>query len=105
MVRDNYEFRNIVKLFDSSKSIMLYSMWDGYRTNPGSTIPEFLNLAGKWETLHTSGHASLDGIKMIVEKISPSFIIPIHTEKPDVLKTLFPNKNIILLNDSEEFKL
>ena len=105
MVRDNYNFRNIVKQFDKSKSIMLYSMLDGYRTNQNSTIPEFLNLAGKWETLHTSGHASPEDIKLLIETTSPSYIIPIHTLQPDMLKTLCPNQNVILLQDKEEFVL
>lgn len=47
MVRDNSMFRKIIPEFDKDKSIMLYSMWDGYRTHPESTIPEFLALAGK----------------------------------------------------------
>ena len=102
MVRDNYRFRNIVNQFDKSKSIMLYSMWEGYRTKPDSTIPDFLNLAGKWETLHTSGHASPEDIKLLIEKTSPSYIIPIHTLQPDALKTLCPNQNVILLKDKEE---
>ncbi len=102
MVRDNWRFRNIVPQFDKTQSIMLYSMWDGYRTNPGSTIPEFLALAGTWENLHTSGHASSDDMKIVVEKADPSCIIPMHTEQPELMQTLFPDRNIILPVDGEE---
>ncbi len=105
MVRDNWRFRQIIPQFDSTQSIMLYSMWEGYRTNPGSTIPEFLSLAGTWETLHTSGHASSDAIKLIVDKTDPSCIIPMHTEKPEIMRDLFPKRNIILPTDGQEVEI
>lgn len=105
MVRDNQMFRNIIPLFDKEKSIILYSMWDGYRTRPESTIPEFLALSGKWEYLHTSGHAYIEDIKDVVKIINPSYIIPIHTDKPEIMRDLFPDKNIILSSDSEEIKI
>lgn len=101
-VRDNRRFREIIPKFDRDKSIILYSMWDGYLTKPDSTIPAFLELAGHREKLHTSGHASHNDLKMVIEKTSPEKIIPIHTEKPDMLKKLCPDKNIVILNDRDE---
>lgn len=101
-VRDNRKFREMIKKFDKEQSIILYSMWDGYRTKPDSTIPSFLELAGHWETLHTSGHASHDDLKTVIEKTSPEKIIPIHTDDPEMLKTLCPDKNIVILNDKDE---
>ena len=105
MVRDNRNFQKIISSFDSEQSIILYSMWDGYRTKPGSTIPAFLNLAGHWEPLHTSGHASQKDIQMVIDKTNPNIIIPIHTDNPMALKKLCPNKNIVLLDDKEEFEM
>ena len=105
MVRDNSMFRKIIPQFDKNKSIMLYSMWDGYRTHPESTIPEFLALAGKWEYLHTSGHAYIEDIKEMVKIINPSYIIPIHTDIPEIMLNLFPDKNIIIPTDGEEMSL
>lgn len=105
MVRDNSMFRKIIPLFDKDKSIMLYSMWDGYRTHPESTIPEFLALTGKWEYLHTSGHAYIEDIKEMVKIINPSYIIPIHTDKPEIMRTLFQDKNIIISIDGEEIEI
>lgn len=101
-VRDNNRFREIIQKFDPKQSIILYSMWDGYRTKPDSTIPSFLELAGKWEPLHTSGHASHSDLQMVIEKTSPEKIIPIHTDDPDMLKNLCPDKNIVILNDNDE---
>lgn len=105
MVRDNSMFRKIILEFDKDKSIMLYSMWDGYRTHPESTIPEFLALAGKWEYLHTSGHAYVEDIKEMVKIINPSYIIPIHTDIPEIMRNLFPDKNIIISTDGEEIEI
>ena len=102
MVRNNRKFRDIICNFATEQSIILYSMWDGYRTKRGSTIPDFLNLAGRWELLHTSGHASQKDIQMVVEKVNPDIIIPIHTDNPDMLQAICPNRNIVILNDGEE---
>lgn len=101
-VRNNSRFREIIQTFDPKQSIILYSMWDGYRTKPDSTIPSFLELAGKWEPLHTSGHASHSDLQMVIEKTAPEMIIPIHTDDPDMLKNLCPDKNIVILNDNDE---
>lgn len=104
-VRDNRKFREIIRKFDPKQSIILYSMWDGYRTAPNSTIPSFLSLAGQWEYLHTSGHASIRDIQTVIEKAKPKVIIPIHTDSPDKLHTICKNSNVVVLNDGEEFKL
>ena len=101
IVRDNQKFRKIIRNFTPEQSIILYSMWDGYRTKPGSTIPDFLNLAGRWESLHTSGHASQKDLQLVIKKLNPDMIIPIHTDNPSMLKTICPNGNIVILNDGE----
>lgn len=101
MVRDNRIFRKIIRSFDPEQSIILYSMWDGYRTKPGSTIPNFLNLAGRWDPLHTSGHASQKDISLIIDRVKPEIIVPIHTDKPNLLKAISPESNIVILNDGD----
>lgn len=101
MVRDNRRFKEIIRNFDTNQSIALYSMWDGYRTKPGSTIPDFLNSVGRWEPLHTSGHASPKDLQMVIEKVKPGIIIPIHTENPGMLQSICPNEKIVILKDGE----
>lgn len=105
IVRANHFFTQIVSRFDPAQSIILYSMWDGYRTRPGSGIPGFLSLTGTWQTLHTSGHASAEDIQMLIEKTSPDTVIPIHTELPEALQSLCPNRNVVLLRDGEEMSI
>lgn len=104
-VRDNRDFRNIISKFDQEQSIMLYSMWDGYRTKPDSTIPDFLNLAGRWEPLHTSGHASHSDLKKVVDITNPDIVIPMHSDNPNMLQTICPNAVIQFINDGEEVSL
>lgn len=105
VVRANRKFEEIIKKFDSEKSIILYSMWSGYLTKPESKIPEFLKLTGQWEKLHTSGHASHEAIKELIEITKPDVVIPMHSEKPEVLKELCPDTKILLPDDGEEVSL
>ena len=104
-VRDNTEFRNIIRKFDPSQSIMIYSMWDGYRTKVGSKIPDFLNLVPCWETLHTSGHASHSDIKKMIKITNPDVVIPMHSENPYMLQTICPDTLILIPNDGEVITL
>lgn len=101
-VRDNRAFRKIIARFDRSQSVLLYSMWDGYRTKPGSTIPDFLALAGRWEPLHTSGHASHEDIRQLIQICDPKTVIPIHSDRPDRLKALCPERCVASIRDGEE---
>lgn len=101
-VRANSIFEAIIRQYDPAQSIMLYSMWDGYRTKPGSTIPDFLSLTGTWQTLHTSGHASPEDIRMVVDAVDPEIVIPMHTESPQQMQALCPDRTVVLLKDGEE---
>lgn len=104
-VRANPKFEAIIKQYDPAQSILLYSMWDGYRIKPGSTIPNFLALTGTWEALHTSGHASSEDVRMVVDTVDPEIVVPIHTESPQQMQALCPDRTVVLLNDGEELSL
>ena len=104
-VRANSKFEAIIRQYDPAQSILLYSMWDGYRTKPGSTIPDFLALTGTWEPLHTSGHASPEDLRHVIEKADPEIVIPMHTDAPQKMQALCPNRKVVLLKDGEELSL
>lgn len=104
-VRANSKFEAIIRQYDPAQSILLYSMWDGYRTKPDSNIPEFLSLTGTWAELHTSGHASPDDLRHVIEKADPEIVIPMHTDAPQKMQTLCQNRKVILLKDREELLL
>ena len=104
-VRANSKFGAIICQYDPAQSILLYSMWDGYRTKPDSTIPEFLSLTGTWAELHTSGHASPDDLRHVIEKADPEIVIPMHTDAPQKMQALCPDRTVVLLKDEEELSL
>ena len=104
-VRANSKFGAIICQYDPAQSILLYSMWDGYRTKPGSTIPDFLALTDTWETLHTSGHASPEDLRHVIEKADPQLVIPMHTDAPQKMQELCPDRTVVLLKDEEELSL
>lgn len=104
-VRANSQFEAIIRQYDPEQSILLYSMWEGYRTKPGSKIPELLALTGRWETLHTSGHASPEDIRMVIETADPEIVIPMHTEAPQQMQALCPNRKVLVLQDGQELTL
>lgn len=104
-VRANRQFERMIRQFDPQKSILLYSMWDGYRTKPGSNIPEFLSLTGTWAELHTSGHASPEDLRHVIEKADPEIVIPMHTDAPERMQALCQNRTVLLLKDGEGLTL
>ena len=103
MVRQSSWFKGIIKKFNPKQCIILYSMWDGYRTKEESKIQAFLTSTGKWEYWHTSGHATIEDIKMVVEKNQPKVIIPMHSDAPEKLKELLPDKKVVILQDKEVY--
>lgn len=104
-VRANRHFAQIIRQFDPAQSILLYSMWDGYRTRPGSNIPDFLALTGTWAPLHTSGHASPEALRLVIDKADPELVIPMHTDAPQRMQRLCPGRRVVLLRDGEELRL
>ena len=100
MIRSGRRFKDIMRQFDPAQSLIVYSMWDGYRTKPGSNIPELLSYCN-WKTLHTSGHASKEAIRMTIEITNPDVVIPIHTENPTALQEICPKKSIATVQDGE----
>jgi len=57
----------------------------------------------KFYTIHTSGHASIETLKKVVEKLKPESIIPIHTFYPDQYKIF--GLNIQQISDSERYEV
>ena len=68
--------------------VFLYSLWNGYRNNEYQIIFEkSLEEKGfSLETLHTSGHASVDDIKRVIKELDMQKLVPIHTLHPDIFR-------------------
>lgn len=69
----------------SEKTILIYSMWDGYINRDDTRKDDYLRLQKRFAnvtSLHTSGHATIDVLCNICELVNPQLaIIPIHKEK------------------------
>jgi len=64
--------------------VFLYSLWSGYRKeHRQANFEEFLNRRGfSIVEVHTSGHADTHTIRLLIERLNPKQIIPIHTLSP-----------------------
>ena len=108
-VRKGAPFAELIKSFERSGSIMLYSMWDGYRTcvseKDAKKLQAFIDLAENWSQLHVSGHATPEGIQQLLDITTPDIVIPIHTEHPEILTNIYPKDKVRLLEDGECFEV
>jgi ribonuclease J len=51
-----------------------------------------LGIAGiPFTSVHTSGHASVADLGRLITALSPSQVVPIHTDAADSFVELFPN--------------
>jgi ribonuclease J len=86
----------------------IFSMWSGYKTQPGK-VKDFLDfIASKGmpiKDIHTSGHADLSGLRRMVEAVSPKHLVPIHTFEGDKYAELFPGIDVRRVDDRETVEM
>ena len=79
--------------------VFFYSLWSGYRDEERQK--DFENfLAGRGFTIeiaHTSGHADIETLRLLISSLNPKQIIPIHTFSPERF-TEFSDKVRIVQN-------
>lgn len=73
--------------------VAVWSMWTGYLDSPsGTALRNLLKVHGvPFETLHTSGHASVSDLRRLAASIDPGRLVPIHSEATDRFSSLFAN--------------
>jgi ribonuclease J len=103
LAKDSRYFRNVItKLKGSGKATAVFSMWHGYLER--SNLQEFLEANDVPLTeIHTSGHAYIPELQMLVNALKPRWIIPIHTFYPEKFNDLFPN--VIQAQDGQTISL
>ena len=62
-------------------SILIYSMWQGYKPKMQQFLEGVKVLGIKVVDLHTSGHADIAAIKKLIQSVNPEEIEFVHTEK------------------------
>ncbi len=82
----------ILPMLDPSQTLFLYSMWSGYidPNRKDTLIPNYVELQDCFrnpdfnatiQTLHTSGHATMETLRKVCETLKPgTAIIPIHRD-------------------------
>jgi ribonuclease J len=70
---------------------VVWSQWSGYlKEDYNKVFQEFVHERGmKLVSIHTSGHASMETMKNLVNELQPKRIIPVHTNKPEEFQDLF----------------
>lgn len=78
LVRSNYFSKKFLHSPNFKNSLFIYSEWLGYIE--GKTADESISnfVPKNYYYLHTSGHATPEGIKQICNIVKPKVIIPIH---------------------------
>jgi len=88
-----------------SKGLFLYSLWEGYRDSDYQRkFEEFLQQSGfRQKSIHTSGHASIEDIKRVIDGLKPKRVIPIHTLNPELFEGL--SSEVELHDDGVGFEI
>jgi len=90
---------------NTNEAQFIYSMWKGYLKK------DLFNKMLQWidaqnveiHYIHTSGHASIDTLKEVIDYLKPKELIPIHTFYPEKFKELC--NNVKMLNDGEIYEI
>jgi ribonuclease J len=80
---------------------VIWSQWDGYlNEGSGTQLKADCEARGiPFETIHTSGHASIADLQRLAAAVHPKAMVPIHTFEPERFPELF--KNVVLYQDGE----
>jgi ribonuclease J len=75
---------------------MVWSMWEGYlREESARPMHAFLERHGIPLTVeHTSGHASVEDLRRLADRLNPRRVVPMHTEAPERFAELFDRVEI-----------
>lgn len=109
LIRPNYWSKWMLEHFyDEKDSAIVYSMWSGYlKEGPAKNeyLYDFIKPYIITAFIHAGGHALPEEIKEFVDAVNPSLIIPIHTEHPESMQELLPEREIVLPEDGEVLRL
>ena len=100
VVKDNRRITS--KILELSNNVqIIYSLWPGYLKKEDNYWYKYRDSLIQ---VHTSGHACIDDLKMLADKINPDKIIPIHTFHPESYREVFGDK-ILVLQDGQMLEL
>ena len=107
MVRGNDRFLDIMRKYRENHNLeclVIYSMWEGYLSQPDSKLLPLMEGFSNVVHLHTSGHATHQAIADVCYAVRPAqAIIPIHSTNSAGLEALDISYPVRYLNDGEEY--
>ncbi|WP_349642629.1 MBL fold metallo-hydrolase [Bradyrhizobium canariense] len=101
MLFRGWMIRDLERADALSGARVIWSQWDGYLAEgAGARLKdECARLGLPFESIHTSGHASVPDLQRLAAAISPRRLIPIHTFGRDAFPDLFDN--VALVDDGQ----
>lgn len=103
-IRSNRRVLEYLKNLNKEKplqdSILLYSMWEGYKKQIAMQqfLDELSSMGIKCMSAHVSGHADSDDIRKLIGRLAPSAIMPIHTENAEWFENEYGGCCIVITN-------
>ena len=101
LVRGTEYFISHIKEFPKDDVRIIYSMWTGY-IEENLLLKNLLNTYPSY-ICHASGHVSEDDLVQLIELVDPDIVIPVHTNIPEKLERIVPNRTVCVVNDNEPF--
>ena len=101
LVRGTENFISKIKEFPKDDVRIIYSMWTGY-IEENLALKELLDTYPSY-ICHASGHVSKDDLVQFIELVNPDIVIPVHTDTPEELESVVPNRTVCVVNDNEPF--
>lgn len=102
LIRPNKLTKKILKEFP--ENTFIYSEWLGYLSGTNEDYKRIQKIVPKdYIYLHTSGHATPEAIKQVIDLTQPKVVIPIHTENKEKIKEL--TDKAVILEDEKIFVL
>jgi ribonuclease J len=94
-------FRDLDRAKALTGARVIWSQWEGYLAEgSGAKLKaDCEDWAIPFETIHTSGHASIADLKRLVAAVRPKALVPIHTFEAERFPELF--ENVVLRRDGE----
>lgn len=105
LVRSNYFSKKFINSPNFKDNLFIYSQWLGYLkgATADENIAEFV--PKEYYYLHTSGHATAQGITEVCNIIKPKVIIPIHGENSQDFNKLNLPYRIKHLKNKKTYKI
>lgn len=106
-LRTNDWGKRMLREYAGDGSVVIYSQWGGYLDGPAKIQAYIELLEGQNVVrLHTSGHATTEALKQVCDAVEPRrAVIPLHTERPEGFRALFPDRNVVVLRDGQMMEL